>query len=48
MAEPRSLTVSSVVEANLYILNTDEGGRKNSFSTGYRPQVLLFLIIALF
>jgi elongation factor Tu len=39
MAEPRSLTTASVIEANIYVLNTDEGGRKNSFSTGYRPQV---------
>lgn len=39
MAEPRSLVTSSVLEANIYVLNEEEGGRKNSFSSGYRPQV---------
>lgn len=39
MAEPRSLTTSSVIEANIYCLSEEEGGRKNSFSSGYRPQL---------
>lgn len=39
IAEPRSLTVNSVIEANIYVLSEDEGGRKNPFSTGYRPQL---------
>lgn len=43
MAEPRSLTTSSVIEANIYCLSEEEGGRKNSFSSGYRPQVLYFI-----
>ena len=42
MAEPRSMTVASVLEANIYVLNEEEGGRKNSFSSGYRPQVKYF------
>jgi len=47
MAEPRTLSVSSVVEANIYCLSTEEGGRKNSFSSGYRPQVKFYLFKAL-
>lgn len=39
MAKPGSLTTSSVLEANIYCLTTEEGGRKNPFSTGYRPQL---------
>ncbi len=39
MAEPRSLTTATVLEANIYCLTEEEGGRKNSFSSGYRPQV---------
>lgn len=39
IAKPGSLTSSSVLEANVYILRTDEGGRVNPFSSGYRPQL---------
>lgn len=43
IAKPASLTVHSVIEANVYCLKTEEGGRVNPFSSGYRPQVLLSL-----
>ena len=46
MAEPRSMTTSSVLEANIYVLSEEEGGRKNSFSSGYRPQVILLLFFS--
>jgi elongation factor Tu len=46
MAEPRSMTTSSVLEANIYVLNEEDGGRKNSFSSGYRPQVILLLFFS--
>ena len=39
IAKPGSLTSCSVIEANLYILKTEEGGRVNPFSSGYRPQL---------
>ena len=39
MAKPASLTVNSFIEANIYVLKTEEGGRINPFSSGYRPQV---------
>lgn len=39
IAKPGSLTSSSVLEANVYVLRTDEGGRVNPFSSGYRPQL---------
>jgi elongation factor Tu len=29
------------LEANLYILKEDEGGRKKPFPDGYRPQLFL-------
>lgn len=29
----------SVIEANIYCLKTEEGGRKNPFVSGYRPQL---------
>lgn len=42
------MAVASVLEANIYVLNEEEGGRKNSFSSGYRPQVKYSLFLALF
>lgn len=39
IAKPGSQTVHSVIEANIYILKTEEGGRINPFGSGYRPQV---------
>lgn len=39
MGKPGSLVVNSVIEANIYVLKTEEGGRLNPFSSGYRPQV---------
>lgn len=44
IAKPGSLTVNSVIEANIYVLKTEEGGRVNPFSSGYRPQVHLVLL----
>jgi elongation factor Tu len=41
IAKPGSLTVNTVIEANIYVLKTEEGGRINPFSSGYRPQVLV-------
>ena len=43
IGKPGSLQVNSVIEANVYILKTEEGGRVNPFSSGYRPQVLSYL-----
>ena len=39
IGKPGSLQVNSVLEANVYVLKTEEGGRVNPFSSGYRPQV---------
>lgn len=39
LAKPGSLTTAQVIAANIYCLTTEEGGRKNSFTSGYRPQV---------
>lgn len=39
IAKPGSLTCSSVLEANIYVLKTEEGGRVNPFGSGYRPQL---------
>lgn len=39
MAKPGSLSTHTVLSANIYCLSTEEGGRKNSFSSGYRPQL---------
>ena len=43
IGKPGTLQVNSVLEANIYCLKTEEGGRVNPFSSGYRPQVLLYL-----
>lgn len=39
IAKPGSLTTAQFIAANIYCLTTEEGGRKNSFSSGYRPQL---------
>lgn len=39
IGKPGSMTVNSVIEANIYCLKTEEGGRINPFSSGYRPQL---------
>lgn len=39
IAKPGSLSTASVIEANIYCLTPEEGGRKNSFTSGYRPQL---------
>lgn len=39
LAKPGSLTTAQVIAANIYCLTTEEGGRKNSFTSGYRPQL---------
>ena len=39
LAKPGSLTTAQVIEANIYCLTPEEGGRKNSFASGYRPQL---------
>lgn len=41
IAKPGSLTTAQVIEANIYCLTEEEGGRKNPFTSGYRPQVIL-------
>jgi len=38
VAKPGSITPHTNFEANVYILNRDEGGRQNPFFSGYRPQ----------
>ena len=43
IGKPGSLQVNSVLEANIYVLKTEEGGRVNPFSSGYRPQVFIVL-----
>ena len=43
IGKPGSMSVNSVIEANIYCLKTEEGGRVNPFSSGYRPQVILSL-----
>jgi elongation factor Tu len=35
---PGSVRAHAVGTAELYVLGSDEGGRKKSFGTGYRPQ----------
>ncbi len=38
IAKPGSITPHTEFEAEIYILNKDEGGRHTPFFTGYRPQ----------
>lgn len=33
------MTTAQVLSANIYCLTTEEGGRINSFTSGYRPQL---------
>lgn len=39
MAKPGSLSIHSIFSANIYCLTPEEGGRKNPFSSGYKPQL---------
>ncbi|NTU46621.1 elongation factor Tu [Candidatus Roizmanbacteria bacterium] len=38
LAKPGSITPHTEFEAEIYVLNKDEGGRHTPFFTGYRPQ----------
>ena len=38
LAQPKSITPHTKFEAEVYILNKEEGGRHTPFFTGYRPQ----------
>ncbi|MCH7788119.1 MAG: elongation factor Tu [Acidobacteria bacterium] len=38
LAEPGSITPHTEFEAQVYVLNKDEGGRHKPFQSGYRPQ----------
>jgi elongation factor Tu len=38
LCKPKSVTVHTKFEAEVYILKGDEGGRKTPFQNGYRPQ----------
>ncbi len=38
LAAPGSITPHTTFEAEVYVLNADEGGRHTPFFTGYRPQ----------
>ncbi len=38
LAKPGSITPHTQFEAQVYVLNRDEGGRQNPFFAGYRPQ----------
>ncbi len=38
LAKPKSVTPHTKFKGNTYILKADEGGRKKSFTDGYRPQ----------
>jgi len=38
LAKPGSITPHTGFEAQVYVLNRDEGGRQNPFFAGYRPQ----------
>jgi elongation factor Tu len=41
LAKPGSITPHTEFEAQVYILNKDEGGRHSPFFTGYRPQFFI-------
>ena len=41
IAKPGSITPHKKFEAELYILNKDEGGRHTPFFNGYRPQFFI-------
>jgi elongation factor Tu len=38
LAKPKSITPHTKFEGEVYVLSTDEGGRKTPFFKGYRPQ----------
>ena len=38
LSKPDSLTQVRSLDANIYVLKEEEGGRKKPFSSGYRPQ----------
>jgi elongation factor Tu len=38
LAKPGSITPHTDFEAEIYVLSTDEGGRRTPFFNGYRPQ----------
>ena len=38
LAQPGTITPHTVFESEVYVLTSDEGGRKTPFFTGYRPQ----------
>lgn len=41
LTKPGTLESFKKIEANLYILTDQEGGRKKPFPDGYRPQIYL-------
>lgn len=41
ISKPNSLTIHNCVEANIYILKEEEGGRKKPFPNAYRPQMFV-------
>jgi elongation factor Tu len=41
LCAPKSITPHSDFDADVYILTTEEGGRRNPFFVGYRPQFYL-------
>jgi len=41
ICKPGSLTLHQNVEASIYVLKVDEGGRKKPFINGYRPQCFI-------
>lgn len=42
LAEPLSIKMYSIFEADVYILNEEEGGRKKPFFNGYKPQFYFY------
>jgi len=38
LAQPGTITPHTVFESEVYVLETDEGGRKTPFFKGYKPQ----------
>ena len=41
LAEPGSITPHTEYEAQIYVLNKDEGGRHTPFFNGYKPQFFI-------
>jgi elongation factor Tu len=44
ITKPGNLTQHTNLEANIYVLKDEEGGRKKPFVTGYRPQVFSIIL----